>query len=139
MGEWLGDHRAWLEIAAGAAVFGSLLGLVLVPWLVARIPEDYFAEEVAPPLPWARVHPTLRLFLTGLKNLFGVLFAVAGIAMLVLPGQGLLTLFLAFMLLEFPGKRRLELWLVRRPILHRVIDWIRRRAGRRPLRLPPLR
>ena len=73
-----------------------------------------------------------------LKNTGGVLLGVAGAAMIVLPGQGLLTLFVAFTLLDFPGKRRLELWLVRRPVVHRLLDWIRRRAGRAPLRLPPL-
>ena len=55
-----------------------------------------------------------------------------------LPGQGILTLLVALMLLDFPGKRRLELWLVRRRGLVRGIDWIRERGGRDALRLPPL-
>jgi hypothetical protein len=55
--------------------------------------------------------------------------------MLVLPGQGVLTILAGITLLNYPGKRRLELWLVRRPAIHRAIDWIRRRAGRAPLEL----
>jgi hypothetical protein len=37
------------------------------------------------------------------------------------------------MLLNFPGKYRLERWIAaRRPVL-RSINWLRRRAGRAPL------
>jgi len=58
---------------------------------------------------------------------------VAGIIMLVLPGQGIFTILIGIMLLNFPGKYRLERWIVaRRPVL-RSINWLRRRAGRAPL------
>ena len=39
-------------------------------------------------------------------------------------------------LVEFPGKRRLELWIARRSTVQRAIDWLRRKAGRPPLRYP---
>jgi len=55
---------------------------------------------------------------------------VAGIAMLVLPGQGVLTIVIGIMLLDFPGKYRFERSLAaRRPVL-RSINWLRRRANR---------
>ncbi len=72
------------------------------------------------------------MLLTG-KNALGYLFVLMGIAMLVLPGQGILTIMIGVTLLDFPGKYRLERWLVsRRPVL-RSINWLRRCAGREPL------
>ena len=60
------------------------------------------------------------------------LFA-AGIAMLVLPGQGILTMLLGFILVDLPGKYRFERWLVTRPLALRSINLLRRRAGHDPL------
>jgi hypothetical protein len=56
-----------------------------------------------------------------------------------LPGQGVLTILAGLSLLSFPGKRRLQLRLLRIPAIHRAIDALRRRAGRPPLHLdePP--
>ena len=53
--------------------------------------------------------------------------------MLVLPGQGLLTLLVGFLLVDAPGKYRLERWLVSRKAVLRPINWLRRRKGRQPL------
>jgi len=41
------------------------------------------------------------------------------------------------MLLEFPGKRRLELTLIRQPLVLKAVQWLRHRAGREPLEIPP--
>ena len=43
------------------------------------------------------------------KNLLGVFFVLIGIAMLVLPGQGILTIIAGMMLLDFPGRHRTRL------------------------------
>jgi hypothetical protein len=51
------------------------------------------------------------------------------------PGPGLLTVLLGIMLLDFPGKRALELRLVRRQQVHRTIDRVRKRYGKPPLLL----
>jgi hypothetical protein len=72
------------------------------------------------------------MFLT-VKNAVGGLLLVAGILMLVLPGQGILTILAALALLNFPGKRALELRILHRPALLKGINWLRRRAGRKPL------
>ena len=122
-----------MQGALWATVSISIGSLVAIPWLIARIPRDYFAEPKAPPLPWAQAHPAWRLVLTGLKNTLGLILVLVGLALLVLPGQGVLTLLVGLMLLEFPGKRAMELWLVRKPRVRRVLDWIRRRAGRQSL------
>lgn len=107
--------------------------LIVVPWLIMRIPTDYFASEERQVAAWSDQHPAVRWLLLIAKNLFGAVLVVMGIAMLVLPGQGLLTILIGLVLLNFPGKYRLERWLVlRRPIL-RSVNWLRRRGGRESL------
>jgi hypothetical protein len=69
----------------------------------------------------------------------GAVFLLAGLAMLFTPGQGLLTILMGIMLLNFPGKQRLELAIVRRPAVLKSINWVRGRAGRPPLQLPEKR
>ena len=72
------------------------------------------------------------LLLTG-KNALGIVLVVAGIAMLVLPGQGILTILAGILLLNFPGRHRFEHWIVSRPPVFRSINWLRRRNGQPPL------
>ena len=95
---------AWV---AGLSVATFVLGLVLAPAVFVRMPADYF---VRPPGQRSGQRPALRLLVLVVKNLLGGLLLVAGIAMLVLPGQGVLTILAALTLLRFPGKRRLQLF-----------------------------
>lgn len=122
----------WLT-AASVVMF--LATLVVVPALIVRIPHDYFAQEKRPPSIWADRHTMVRLTLAIGKNALGCVFIATGAAMLVLPGQGLLTLLLGFLMLDFPGKYRLEKWLFSRRRLRAGINWLRKRAGREPLRM----
>lgn len=135
MGQWINHHEmllGWLTLASAAVFIGTL---VLVPWLIARIPPDYFAHDRRLKAPWAGKQPLLRLLLLTGKNLLGALVVIAGMMMLVLPGQGLLTIFLGALLLDFPGKYRLERWVVSRGPVLRTVNRLRRRAGRKPLEL----
>lgn len=59
--------------------------------------------------------------------------------MLVLPGQGLVTILAGLLLLDFPGKFKLERALVRQPAVMNALNWIRVRRGRPPLQVPPPR
>ncbi len=71
------------------------------------------------------------------KNLLGGVLVVLGLVMLLTPGQGLLTLLIGLMLMNFPGKYRLERWLVTRPGVLRALNWLRARQGHQPLEAPP--
>jgi len=55
--------------------FGTLIA---VPWLVVRIPADYFGHRRRRRVPWADQHPAVRGFLVGGKNLLGVVFVDLG-------------------------------------------------------------
>jgi hypothetical protein len=77
----------------------------------------------------------MRRGLRFLKATLGVTFIIAGLAMLVLPGQGILTILVGMMLLNFPGKYQIERWLVTRRPVARSINWLRRRANKGPLQV----
>jgi hypothetical protein len=70
------------------------------------------------------------------KNLLGILIVLAGVAMLLLPGQGILTILIGLMLLDLPGKRRLERRLVQQPSVWRAINWMRAKAHKPALEWP---
>lgn len=123
----------WLITAISIfTFFGSLAAL---PILIVRLPEDYFIRQ--PVRDWPTRHPLVHILLVIAKNIFGVGLVLAGIAMLVLPGQGLLTILVGLMLLDFPGKRRLERRLIQIPPVLNSINWIRMRYHRKPLRVDP--
>jgi putative transmembrane protein PGPGW len=130
---WIQDHRVLLTWLAAASVLMFVATLVVVPALIVRIPHDYFAREKRPPSPWADRHPVVRLTLAIGKNALGYVFIAAGIAMLALPGQGLLTLLIGFLMLDFPGKYPLEKWLLSHRRISGGVNWLRKRAGREPL------
>lgn len=132
----LAEHKPalqWLTVFSIVLFVGSLLA---VPWLVARIPTDYFMLNSDQGNEFKKHHPTVSLLWRALKNILGVVLLLAGVAMLILPGQGLLTILLGVMLVNFPGKRRLELMIIRRPSISRVVIWLRRRSGRAELQIP---
>lgn len=119
--------------AAGVSVGSLVAGLLAIRIFVVRIPPDHFAAErraVARPADRHRIRGALLRF--G-RNVLGCILIAAGVAMIVLPGQGVLTILIGVMFVDFPGKLRLERWLVsRRPVLQ-SINLMRRRAGRPPL------
>lgn len=134
--DWIAGHElllGWLSVISVLMFFGSLIA---VPWLVLQIPTDYFLHPDHLVDRWRARHPLVRIGLLTLKNLCGVVLVLAGIAMLVLPGQGILTILMGLICLDFPGKFALERRLARqRPVLL-AINWIRAKGKRPPLELP---
>ena len=78
MTAFLHEHKEamwWIAAFSGLVFVGSL---VLVPWLVVRIPADYFRASRRPRLPFADEHPALRWTALAFKNLMGALLILAG-------------------------------------------------------------
>ncbi|TWT65145.1 PGPGW domain-containing protein [Allorhodopirellula solitaria] len=135
--EFLTPYREWLVWLASISGIGMILAIVLLPVLFVKIPADYFTRPPNSPTERAQSHPWLIGGVWVLRNLLGVTLIMAGVAMLVLPGQGLLTIFAGLMLTTFPGKRRFEVMILQRPIINKTINRMRRRYGKEPLHLPP--
>jgi len=123
-----------------AAVVLSLATLAgaaaLLPRVVARLPEDHFLRSAEERRAARRSWAPRRLAWVALRNLLGAALLLAGMAMLFLPGQGLLTVLIGLLVMDFPGKFALERSLVRRPAVLRTLNRLRRRAGRPPLLAP---
>ncbi len=125
------------------AVFGVVLFLItfigslgLVSFILVKLPADYFCSHYDRQI-WSGRAPALRIAAAIGKNLLGIILIMAGIVMTLpgVPGQGLLTILLGIMLVDFPGKDRLERKLLYRPAVRNSIDKLRARFGKPPLQL----
>ena len=109
--------------------FSVSLGIVAL--VLVKLPVTYFRTD-HPREFWADRHPGIRFAGVVSKNLLGLLLVGLGIVLALpgVPGQGVLTILLGIMLLDFPGKRRLELKLVSRPKVLHAINRLRHRFGK---------
>lgn len=135
---WLAEHETlvWVLVASSVATF--LGSLIAMPWILAQLPTDFFTDRGRWIPGWSQHHPLLRWVVRVAKSVIGAVLILVGIALLALPGQGLLTIAVGLLLLEFPGKHRLIAWIGRRRSVRRGLNWIRTRMGRAPFEdLPP--
>ena len=132
MFDWLREHEGLLYWLGIVSVFSLVASLIAIPMLIARLPEDYFSHQRRHPIREER-QSLLSLVGVILKNLLGGVLVLAGILMLALPGQGVLTIVIGLTIMNFPGKYRLERWLVGRGAVLKALNWIRAKAGRPPL------
>lgn len=132
--DWLTGDVVWIIAATSIAM--AVVSILLVGVVLVRLPADYFSNPDRPRM-WANRHPFLRWPLTILKNGLGVLLIVLGVLLSLpgVPGQGVLTILMGAMLLDFPGKTGLEKWLLRRRGVLSTINRLRARRGREPLQL----
>ena len=114
----------WLGVGS---VLLSLFSIAVMPWFVSLIPVDYFRTHHE--IHW---HTLLRPR-SIVRNIIGLPILLAGLAMLFLPGQGILTIMIGLAIMIYPGKFRAERWLVRRQGVLRALNWMRRRRGVPPL------
>ena len=131
-----GEILAAVGLSVGMVV--ATAGLTAVA--LVRLPDDYFVAE-RQPLPLEGRPAWMRIGARAFRNVIGAILVLLGIVLSLpgVPGQGVLTILLGLMLLDLPGKRRLEQALVRRRAVHRAINKLRRRFDRPPIRVPEKR
>ena len=123
----------WQSVLFAALLFlvTFAISLAIVAFIMVNIPADYFRKD-RPRNLWTDRHPVVRFLGVFVKNLLGIVLVVLGIVMSIpgVPGQGILTILLGIMLLDFPGKRDLEHRLVSRPPVLKAINKLRHRFGK---------
>lgn len=125
-------------ITSRGVLLGALLFLVtfsinlaIVSFVLVKIPANYFSKDHSRAFLSERP-PVIRYLGVVGKNLLGVLLVTLGIVLSLpgVPGQGILTILLGMMLLDFPGRRSLEHKLVNRPSVSKTINKLRHRFGK---------
>ena len=123
-------------LGVGIFVGGVALSIGLVAIVLVRMPEDYFRGDaprsfLAGSPPWKRKAARVG------KNALGVLLIALGVVLSVpgVPGQGVLTILIGITLVDFPGKRRFEIRIMRNRTVHAGANAIRRRFGKPPFEL----
>jgi hypothetical protein len=137
---WLQQLQAWYfanekiwQILGILSIFFFIGTLITVPLIIINLPQRYLVEDRFS-RPTSR-QTTYSLYIL-LKNILGGLFIIAGVVMLILPGQRLLTLAIGFMLINLPCKRTLVLQIIRRQGVRTMINLLRAKAAKPPLEVP---
>jgi hypothetical protein len=105
--------------------------LAIVSVVLVKLPATYFKKSHDRSFLADRPKVIRWLAIAG-KNLLGFVLVVVGILLSLpgVPGQGVLTILLGVMLLDFPGKTRFEHWLVSRPKILATINKLRHRFSK---------
>ncbi len=77
-------------------------------------------------------HKSIAWLFNLVKIFFGLCLLLSGLVMLVLPGQGIITILLGLGLLPFPGKHKLEHNLLSRGSVRSTLNWMRKKAKKEP-------
>ncbi len=124
----------WGRFGLGLGLFivSVVLSILVMGVVMVNIPAHYFSShyqhDFLPGSTWI-----VRWGALILKNLAGLLLVIAGIAMLIGPGQGILTILIGLILMDIPGKRPLEARLIRRPAILSSVNKLRARYNKPPL------
>jgi len=131
---WFSNNPEILIGLGISSVFIFIISIIGISWFVAQIPEDYFLSAKRKPAKWIERKPILRLLILFGKNIVGLSLIFGGLLMIVLPGQGLLTIITGLLLINYPGKFRLEQKIVGIPSVFKSLNWIRIKANKPPLK-----
>ena len=131
--QWFANHPEVLIGMGISSIFIFFISILGISWFIAQIPEDYFLRSKRQPSKWREQKPILRFVVMFGKNLIGLSLIIGGLLMLVLPGQGLLTIVTGLLLVNYPGKYKLEQKLSSMPSIFRALNWIRVKAKKPPL------
>lgn len=134
--DWLTGHQDLIRQIGNASLIILLLTVVALPLIVKQLPVDYFVNDKREPAWHERKYPLFWGVVTVLKNVLGLVLIVAGIAMLVLPGQGTVTVLIGLAITNFPAKYTLERRIASQRAVGATLNKIREWTGEPSLVLP---
>jgi hypothetical protein len=111
---------------------------IFISYIITQLNKRYFIRRqisavdvsVPPHLKWINSNVTKLVNMA--KIIVGVSFLLIGLVMLVLPGQGLITILIGISLLPFPGKNKMEKNILSRKSVRSSLNWIRIKANKEP-------
>ena len=134
---WSSMNSDLLFLLGSLSIFILIISVFMMVLIISFLPEDYFKSEnrnLISSVQNSR-YPLLKLLVLITKNFFGVLLLLSGILMLVLPGQGILTIITGLVFIDYPGKYKFERKLLRQKGVINSINWIRSRLSKPSLKV----
>ena len=110
-----------------------VISALSIGYFIKQIPYDYFLNDKRGVSDYKNKNPIFWIITLALKNIVGYCLIIGGILMLVLPGQGLLTIFVGLMLSDYPGKFKLERRIIKTRLILKTINWYRGKSN-----IPPI-
>tara|TARA_R110000737_G_scaffold10721_1_gene26449 strand:- start:189 stop:647 length:459 start_codon:yes stop_codon:yes gene_type:complete len=116
----------------------SITYFIVISYIVTQLDTQYFLhhknpDDVAGKKPLFKSQTSMAHFAVNVvKIIIGICLLMAGLVMLVLPGQGLITMLIGLSLMPFPGKQRLENNILARQSVRYSLNWIRKKANKTP-------
>ena len=127
------SHETLFFWLISASVIGFIGSLIVIPWILVQIPSDYFSHKKRQKHQWGSYPSVIRLILLLMKNILGFIFIISGIIMLLIPGQGIITIIVGIILIDFPYKYKIEQWIISHPAILRSINQLRAKAKQSPI------
>jgi hypothetical protein len=137
--EWFSD--IWASLTVGKVFLGVGLFLLSLAFsfaaiaiVMVKIPANYFSshyvQDFMPGSRWI-----VRWGAVVAKNVFGIFLIGLGIILSLpgIPGQGFLTILLGLIMIDIPGKRPLEAWIIKRPAVLTAVNNFRAKYNKPPL------
>lgn len=132
---WLSEGRAGrnLLLLVLGYVVALVVTVVILVAMLATLPANYFRDDSE--VTSLRNAGALSVVKRLVQNGIGLVLIVLGALLSLpgIPGQGVLTMLIGLMLVDFPGKRPLEQKLVARPGVLETMNRVRAWLGRPPL------
>ena len=134
---WSSMNSDLLFLLGSLSIFILITSVFMMVLIISFLPEDYFKSENRNLISSVQSsqYPLLKLLVLITKNFFGILLLMSGILMLVLPGQGILTIITGLVFMDYPGKYKFERKLLKQKGVINSINWIRSRLSKPSLKI----
>lgn len=119
-----------LQFFAATSILTFVVSIVCIPLLVGRLPSNFFQLPQESSTYITKQLSPISICILLLRNLTGTCLLLAGIIMLFLPGQGLITIIIGLGLMTFPYKNQLLYKMTRPETVQKSLDWIRKKMNK---------
>jgi hypothetical protein len=133
--DWLTERQELIRQIGNVSLIVIVITVVALPAIVKYLPVDYFVSERREPAWREKRYPLFWRMITLAKNLLGLILILFGIAMLLLPGQGAVTILIGLAISNFPGKYALERRIASQPAVGATLNKLRELTGAPPFLL----
>lgn len=128
----LQQYPLYLELIGLVSILTFIGSLVAIPWIISLLPANYFIRHRQVVAKRHELHPVIARITFVSRNIVGFGFFLAGVAMLVLPGQGIIAMVIGISFMDFPKKQQLVDRMVRHPRVVKLLNWVRQKVKKPP-------